>query len=134
MTKALPAGRTLTEDPPAVPGDNPNDGSPATYLGRLPGPKKPRAMLGAFSLIGVRALFSSQPLQIFDGVVRGLEAAKLALALLTPGLLERSARGCFQQRLGNPNEDIRQGHLLLGAILIRGENVPVVLGSGSDLD
>src|SRR5207248_9163453 len=98
MTKALPAGRTLTEDPPAVPGGNPNDGSPATYLGRLPGPKKPRATLGAFSFgnrkSGSEPYFSSQSLQIFDGVVRGLEAAKLALALLTPGLLERSARGC----------------------------------------
>jgi hypothetical protein len=35
MTKATPAGRTLT-DPPAVPGGNPKHWESGQYLGRLP--------------------------------------------------------------------------------------------------
>src|SRR6267143_2463830 len=52
MTKATPAGRTLT-DPPAVPGGNPEYRESGQYLGQAAcSNKKPRARerLGAFSL------------------------------------------------------------------------------------
>ena len=55
MTKAIPAGRTLTEDPPAsCPGGNPKQPKgPAWYLGRLPGTKSPEraSVSGLFFLL-----------------------------------------------------------------------------------
>src|SRR5687768_9895626 len=55
MTKATPAGRTLTEDPPAASGGNPRIGSPAEFVGRLPGSTRRPAdkTAGRFLLCGL---------------------------------------------------------------------------------